>query len=60
MVHVIDLLQFYPAIAHDVGRAVLGADPFARDQVRIWKRELRRLLVGALRPALPGTGRSPE
>jgi hypothetical protein len=30
---------------------VLGADPFSKVQVRTWKRELRALLMGALRPA---------
>jgi hypothetical protein len=51
LIHVLGLLQFYPAIAHDVGAAVLQADPFSRTQVRIWKRELRHALTGVLRPA---------
>lgn len=51
LIHVLGLLLFYPAIAHDVGAAVLGADPFSKVQVRTWKRELRALLMGALRPA---------
>jgi hypothetical protein len=48
---VLGLLLFYPAIAHDVGAAVLEADPFSKAQVRTWKRELRDFLVGALSPA---------
>jgi hypothetical protein len=51
LIHVLGVLLFYPAIAHDVGAAVLGADPFSKAQVRTWKRELRHCLVGALRPA---------
>ena len=51
LIHVLGLLQFYPAIAHDVGAAVLGADPFSKAQLRIWKRELRHVLSGALGPA---------
>ncbi len=51
LIHVLGLLQFYPAIAHDVGAAVLEADPFSRAQVRIWKRELRHALSGVLSPA---------
>jgi TetR/AcrR family transcriptional regulator len=51
LIHVLGLLLFYPAIAHDVGAAVLEADPFSRAQVRTWKRELRHFLVGALAPA---------
>lgn len=52
LIHVLGLLQFYPAIAHDVGAAVLEADPFSPAQVRIWKRELRRALTGVLSPAM--------
>ena len=56
LIHVLALLQFYPAIAHDVGAAVLEADPFSRAQVRIWKRELRHTLTGVLRPLVEGAG----
>ncbi len=50
LIHVLGLLQLYPAIAHDVGAAILEADPFSTQQVRTWKRELRRTLTGALGP----------
>ena len=51
LIHVLGLLLFYPAIAHDIGAAVLEADPFSKAQVRTWKRELRDFLTGALSPA---------
>jgi hypothetical protein len=51
LIHVLGLLLFYPAIAHDVGAALLEADPFSEAQVRTWKRELRNVLMGALSPA---------
>jgi len=48
LLHVIGTLLFYPAAAQDVGDNLLGEDVFSEKAVRMWKRELKLFLEGAL------------